>query len=93
MPRFLKYLTEEDRIEAKREQARRAKQRYAERRRMMVDMPFRPHPYNFLRPDPQTLAERDERLAIIYASELTPNQVILGDPLPGRSALEANRKT
>jgi hypothetical protein len=28
-----------------------------------------------------------------WAAELTPNMVVLGDPLPGRSALDAKHRT
>ena len=34
----------------------------------------------------EVLAERETA----WAAELTPNMVVLGDPLPGRSALDAN---
>jgi hypothetical protein len=44
------------------------------------------HPIALFRQAPQeVLAERDAA----WASELTPNMVVLGDPLPGRSALDA----
>ena len=33
----------------------------------------------------EVLAEREA----VWAAELTPNMVVLGDPLPGRSALDA----
>ncbi len=36
----------------------------------------------------EVLAERETA----WRAELTPNMVILGDPLPGRSALDANRR-
>jgi hypothetical protein len=39
----------------------------------------------FRQAPPEVLAERDAA----WASELTPNIVVLGDPLPGRSALDA----
>jgi hypothetical protein len=29
----------------------------------------------------------------VWAAELTPNMVVLGDPLPGRSALDAKHRT
>ena len=35
------------------------------------------------------LAERETA----WAAELTPNMVVLGDPLPGRSALDAKYRT
>ena len=35
------------------------------------------------------LAEREAA----WAAELTPNMVVLGDPLPGRSALDAKHRT
>ena len=37
----------------------------------------------------EVLAERDAA----WAAELTPNIVVLGDPLPGRSALDAKHRT
>ena len=37
----------------------------------------------------EVLAEREAALA----AELTPNMVVLGDPLPGRSALDAKYRT
>jgi hypothetical protein len=37
----------------------------------------------------EVLAERE----IAWAAELTPNMVVLGDPLPGRSALDAKHRT
>ena len=37
----------------------------------------------------EVLAERDAA----WASELTPNKAVLGDPLPGRSALDAKKRT
>jgi hypothetical protein len=37
----------------------------------------------------EVLAERETA----WAAELTPNMVVLGDPLPGRSALEAKHRT
>lgn len=39
------------------------------------------------RPSPKAVAERDR----IYFIARTPNQEILGDPLPGRSALDRMR--
>jgi hypothetical protein len=36
----------------------------------------------------EVLAEREIR----WTAELTPNIVVLGDPLPGRSALDAKRR-
>jgi len=35
----------------------------------------------------EVLAERE----VTWAAKLTPNIVVLGDPLPGRSALDAKR--
>jgi hypothetical protein len=44
------------------------------------------HPITLFRQaPPEVLAERDAA----WASEVTPNIVVLGDPLPGRSALDA----
>jgi hypothetical protein len=44
------------------------------------------HPIALFRQAPRdVLAERDSA----WASEWTPNMVVLGDPLPGRSALDA----
>ena len=37
----------------------------------------------------EVLAERETA----WAAELTPNIVVLGDPLPGRSALDAKHRT
>ena len=37
----------------------------------------------------EVLAEREAA----WAAELTPNMVLLGDPLPGRSALDAKYRT
>ena len=37
----------------------------------------------------EVLAEREAA----WAAELTPNMVVLGDPLPGRSALDAKHRT
>jgi hypothetical protein len=37
----------------------------------------------------EVLAERESA----WAAELTPNMVILGDPLPGRSALDVRCRT
>jgi hypothetical protein len=37
----------------------------------------------------EVLAEREAA----WAAELTPNMVVLGDPLPGRSALDARHGT
>ena len=37
----------------------------------------------------EVLAEREAA----WAAELTPNMVVLGDPLPGRSALDARCRT
>ena len=37
----------------------------------------------------EVLAEREAA----WAAELTPNIVVLGDPLPGRSALDAKHRT
>ena len=37
----------------------------------------------------EVLAEREAAWAV----ELTPNMVVLGDPLPGRSALDARHRT
>ena len=37
----------------------------------------------------EVLAEREAA----WAAELTPNMVVLGDPLPGRSALDAKYRT
>jgi hypothetical protein len=37
----------------------------------------------------EVLAEREAA----WAAELTPNMVVLGDPLPGRSALDARHRT
>jgi hypothetical protein len=37
----------------------------------------------------EVLAERDAA----WAAKLTPNIVVLGDPLPGRSALDAKHRT
>jgi hypothetical protein len=39
----------------------------------------------FWRAPQEVLAERDAA----WANELTPNMAVLGDPLPGRSALDA----
>jgi hypothetical protein len=36
----------------------------------------------------EVLAEREA----VWTAELTPNMVVLGDPLPGRSALDAKRR-
>jgi hypothetical protein len=36
----------------------------------------------------EVLAEREA----MWAAELTPNMAVLGDPLPGRSALDAKRR-
>jgi hypothetical protein len=36
----------------------------------------------------EVVAEREAA----WAAELTPNMVVLGDPLPGRSALDAKRR-
>jgi hypothetical protein len=37
----------------------------------------------------EVLAEREAA----WAANLTPNMVVLGDPLPGRSALDAKHRT
>jgi hypothetical protein len=37
----------------------------------------------------EVLAEREAAWAV----ELTPNMMVLGDPLPGRSALDAKHRT
>jgi len=37
----------------------------------------------------KVLAEREAA----WAAELTPNMAVLGDPLPGRSALDAKHRT
>jgi hypothetical protein len=37
----------------------------------------------------EVLAEREAA----WSAELTPNMVVLGDPLPGRSALDARYRT
>ena len=37
----------------------------------------------------EVLAKRETA----WAAELTPNMVVLGDPLPGRSALDAKHRT
>ena len=37
----------------------------------------------------EVLAEREA----VWAAELTPNMVVLGDPPPGRSALDAKHRT
>ena len=37
----------------------------------------------------EVLAEREAA----WAAELTPNMAVLGDPLPGRSALDAKHRT
>jgi hypothetical protein len=48
------------------------------------------HPITLFRQaPPEVLAERDAA----WASELTPNIVVLGDPLPGRSALDAKYRS
>jgi hypothetical protein len=39
---------------------------------------------------PSTMALERETA---WAAELTPNMVVLGDPLPGRSALDAKHRT
>ena len=39
-------------------------------------------------PPDEVLAEREA----VWTAELTPNMVVLGDPLPGRSALDAKRR-
>ena len=36
----------------------------------------------------EVLAERE----VVWTAELTPNMVVLGDPLPGRSALDAKHR-
>ena len=36
----------------------------------------------------EVLTERE----VVWTTELTPNMVVLGDPLPGRSALDAKRR-
>ena len=36
----------------------------------------------------EVLAEREA----MWTAELTPNMAVLGDPLPGRSALDAKRR-
>ena len=36
----------------------------------------------------EVLAEREA----VWRAELTPNMVVLGDPLPGRSALDVKRR-
>ena len=36
----------------------------------------------------EVLAERE----VVWTAELTPNMVVLGDPPPGRSALDAKRR-
>jgi hypothetical protein len=63
------------------EQRRRERARYAERvarlRAGLVEPSFKPPPAH-------VMAERDRA----YAVEPTPNMIVLGDPLPGRSALE-----
>jgi hypothetical protein len=43
----------------------------------------------FAEPRPRVCAERETA----WAAELTPNMVVLGDPLPGRSALDAKHRT
>jgi hypothetical protein len=43
----------------------------------------------FLRAQDKVLAEREAA----FAAELTPNMAVLGDPLPGRSALDAKHRT
>lgn len=43
------------------------------------------------RPNADTLRARDEYRDKIARSSLTPNQVLLGDPMPGRSALERKK--
>ena len=40
-------------------------------------------------PPGEVLAEREA----VWAAELTPNMVVLGDPLPGRSALDAKHRS
>jgi hypothetical protein len=89
MTRLLKYATEEERKKARSTQTWASKQRWRKRQQAMKQgEPYRPHDFNFLRPDPQTIAERDQRMNLFYASEPTLNQIILGDPAPGRSMLD-----
>jgi len=50
------------------------------------------HPIGLFWVPQEVLAERDA----VWANEVTPNMAVLGDPLPGRSALDAklrNRTT
>lgn len=68
--------------------ARAERARAAKERELLQGKPYRPHAHNFMRPDPRVLAEREQRLQALFVTELTVNQVLLGDPLPGRSALD-----
>ena len=87
MPRRRKYATDEEREAARREQTNASHRR---KREEIGRSTYRAHEHNRgVRPDPSILAAHEEWLQNVYASELTIDQLILGDPLPGRSALEA----
>ena len=59
-------------------------------RRLSVEETEAGHTIAMFRVAPdEVLAEREAA----WAAELTPNIVVLGDPLPGRSALDAKHRT
>ena len=59
-------------------------------RRRSVDETELGHTIALFRAAPdEVLAEREAA----WAANLTPNMVVLGDPLPGRSALDAKHRT
>jgi len=77
------YATKEERNAARRKRLR------VYRRRDREQNTYRAHDEKLFHPDPQAVAEREERERVIRENGLTLSQLLLGDPAPGRSALES----
>ena len=89
MSRSKKYATTEELRAARRIQTRESQRqrRAAARKAAHLDRPYRAHDDHTFRPDRIAMMEREEHLQVLRAVGLTIDQLVLGDPEPGRSAL------
>ena len=89
MSRPKKYATTEELRAARRIQTRdsQRQRRAAARKAAHPDQPYRAHEGHRFRPDRTAMREREEHLQVLRAVGLTIEQLVLGDPEPGRSAL------
>ena len=92
MARRRKYYTPEELHAARREQTN-ASHRRSRAAAHKVGKVYRAHSdNNERRPDPIALAERAARMALFYTTGPTLNQLLFGDPAPGRSAFETMKR-